>query len=393
MNITQNQKDLFQKVYNIALKKFNIHMLHMNGMPYELTACSDGMYYNAEKGCDLNTRYNWTTSFVTGLAPLYYKVTGNKDYLNWAKQFQNFYHSKVFDTPLDSIHDMGFLYVLYSIAMYEVTGNVNHRTDALKAADELTKRFNISGKYIDSWNRMDDESEEGRAIVDSMMNLPLLWWAWKETGHIFYRDVASSHAETTLKHFVREDNSVAHSFVFDRQTGNMIEESNTCGYSNGSYWARGTAWATYGYAVAGEYLHCDKYTAVSTKLAKAYMETIGKCSKVPPWDFRLPEDIPAKKCGRIPAEWDETNPDNAPLVADTSATAVMACAFLRMGMKELKTFAVESIEELCKIYVNEDTNVPGILHHQNGNMTYTTFGDYFLMEALSVILFGIKGFW
>jgi len=393
MELSLKQKQLFQKIYRIALEKFKIHMDKMNGMPYELTACDDGMFYNAEKGCNLNERYNWTTSFVTGLAPLYYKTTENKDYLIWAEQFEKYYRSKVFDTPLNSIHDMGFLYVLYSIAMYNLTGDKAHKTDALKAADELSKRFSIKGKYIDSWNMMNDESEEGRAIVDCMMNLPLLLWAWKETGHLFYRDIADVHAETTLKLFVRDDDTVAHSFVFDRLTGELLGESNTCGYSNGSHWARGTAWATYGFWVIGEYMDKKAYTDISERLANAYIKALGRESKVPPWDFRLPEDIPAKKCGRIPAEWDETDPKNAPYVVDTSATAVMACAFLRMGREDLKRFAVESMEELCEKYVNEDTSVPGILHHQNGNMTYTTFGDYFLMEALSAILFEEKSIW
>ena len=387
------QKELLEKVYKSALEKFNIHMANMNEMPYELTACSDGMFYNAEKGCNLNERYNWTTSFVTGLAPLYYKLTGNKEYIAWAEQFQKYYHSKVFDTPLDSIHDMGFLYVLYSIAMFNITGDTNHRTDALKAADELAKRFSIKGKYIDSWGRMNEEFEDGRAIVDCMMNLSLLLWAWKETGHIFYREVADAHAQTTLKLFVREDNSVAHSFIFDRNTGDVIEESNTCGYSNGSWWARGTAWAVYGFAVIGEYMDNKVYTDLSRALADAYIKAIGNDSKVPVWDFRLPDDIPAKKCGRIPADWDETNPDNTHFVVDTSATAIMACAFLRMGDEYLVKFAEESIEELCTKYVDLNENVPGILHHQNGNMTYTTFGDYFLMEALATILYAEKSVW
>lgn len=393
MKISENQKNLFTKVYETALKKFDIHMANMNGMPYELTACTDGMFYNAEKGCNLNERYNWTTSFVTGLAPLYYKTTGKDHYLEWAKQFEEFYHSKVFDTPLDSIHDMGFLYVLYSIAMYKITGDTAHRTDALKAADELCKRFSVRGKYIDSWGRMDEEVEDGRAIVDCMMNLSLLLWAWKETGHNFYRDVADVHAETTLELFVRDDATVAHSFIFDRFTGKVIEESNTCGYSNGSWWARGTAWAVYGFAVIGEYMGKDVYSNVSRTLAKAYVNQLENKSKIPVWDFRLPPEWPAKKCGRIPADWDETKAENQHLVVDTSATAIMACAFLRMGDEELVNFAIDSIEELCNKYLDLNTDVPGLLHHQNGNMTYTTFGDYFLMEALSVILYDEKGVW
>lgn len=394
MNITENQKKLFENKYALLKQKFKVHMNNMtNTEPYELIATSDGRFYDIEKGCDLTTRWNWTTSFVTGLAPLYYKTTPCEDYLTWAKQFQKYYHSKVFYSPLESMHDMGFLYILYSIAMYSVTNDENHRTDALKAADELCKRFSIKGRYIDAWSKMDDESEEGRAIVDCMMNISLLLWAWKQTGNIFYREVADAHADTTLRYFVRDDDTVAHSFVFDRDTGNMVKESNTCGYSDGSWWARGTAWAVYGFSLIGEYMNSDKYTSVAKRLGARYMSELEGKSKIPIWDFRLPQEMPAKKCSKTKAEWDETLNENVCYAVDTSAAAIMSCAFLRNGTDVEKQFAIETIEELCSNYIDEDVNVPGAMHHQNGNMTYTTFGDYFLAEALNAILYDEKSIW
>ena len=71
----------------------------------------------------------------------------------------------------------------------------------------------------------------------------------KETGHTIYKDVAKAHTDTTLKYFVREDYSACRSFLFDRKTGEMIKEAKDCGYSNGSHWARGTAWTVYGLAM------------------------------------------------------------------------------------------------------------------------------------------------
>lgn len=398
MVLTQNQRELFEKVYSLALKKFKIHMENMHDeIPYELTACDDGEFYKLTKGCDLYDFYNWTTSFVTGLAPLFYLNTKNDEYLKWADGFEKYYHNKVFETPLESMHDMGFLYILYSVAMYKVTGDKKHREDALKAADELAKRFNINGCYIDAWNKMDEEFDEGRAIVDSMMNLSLFMWAWKETGHSFYKNIATSHAQTTRKYFVREDGSVAHSYIFDAPTGKMIEESNTCGYANGSWWARGTAWAVYGFSLLGEYMENEQYSDLSKTLFENYKKALTKESKVPVWDFRLPKDMPAKKCGKVAAQWDETLSENTCYNVDTSACAIMACALLRMCKNEpdekLKSFAIESVEELCRNYINEDEAVCGLLHHQNGNMTYTTFGDYFLAEALSALLFDTKSFW
>ena len=388
--------DLLNERYNVGLQKFDLHMEQMNNCePYQYPGCEDGKYKKSSSLYDLN---NWMTSFVTGLAPLYYKSTKNEKYLKWANGFGKYYHSKMFDTPMDSMHDIGFLYSPYSVAMYKLTGDEVHKKDALKAADELAKRFSITGGYIDAWERMDNEERPGRAIIDWMMNIPLLLWAWKETGHPFYRDIALSHAELTKKLFIRDDFSVVHSFIFDKKTGEVIGEANKCGFDNGSWWARGTAWAVYGFAILARYMDSDEYRKLATNIAKAYISQFPENSFVPIWDFRLPEDLPAKKCGNVPADWDETRRENCEFNVDTSAAAIMACGLMclyRQTDEEwMLKFAIESIEELsADKYINCKTDVLGILSHQNGQMHYTTYGDYFFIEALSMILYNEDGCW
>lgn len=39
---------------------------------------------------------------------------------------------------------------------------------------------------------------KGLAIIDCMMNLPLLFWAGEVTGNAFYKRIAEAHADTTL---------------------------------------------------------------------------------------------------------------------------------------------------------------------------------------------------
>ena len=69
-----------------------------------------------------------------------------------------------------------------------------HKEDALKAADELCKRFDIKGGYIEAWSELDGSEENHRwMIADSTMNISLLFWAWQETGKFYYRDIAESH--------------------------------------------------------------------------------------------------------------------------------------------------------------------------------------------------------
>jgi hypothetical protein len=89
------------------------------------------------------------------------------------------------------------------------------------------------------------------AIIDSLMNLPLLYWASNETGDQKYRDIAVGHANMVLKHFIRPDNSLWHAYRFNPQTGEPIGPENFCGRGVDSYWARGAAWAIY-----GEEVHC-----------------------------------------------------------------------------------------------------------------------------------------
>lgn len=227
-----------EKAYLICVQKFAQHQKFYKKLGnYEGWAILNGEYYKEGEFCDFYEMVQWTASFVTGLAPLYYRTQKDNSYLVWANKFASDYHKKVFDHSMDTMHDLGFLYQPYSIAMYQLTGDEEHKKTALKAADELLKRFNIEGRFLDAWRRMDDDESEGRAIIDSMMNIHLLFWAWKQTGHTMYRDVAKAHADTTAKYFIRDDYSVAHSFAFDKKSGELIREDNVCGFSNGSHWA------------------------------------------------------------------------------------------------------------------------------------------------------------
>ena len=391
---------LFTDTYNACLQKFNIYMQKYKGEPYEFWGrCYSGNYYDECKKYKLANTGNWLASMVTGMGPLFYRTEKNEDYLKWAEQFKEFYRNKVFVSPTtDTMHDIGFLYSPYSVAMYQLTGDRAYRETALKAADELAKRFHIRTGCIDAWGNMTDHfiRRPVKMIIDTMMNLSLLFWAWKETKHVFYLDVARAHIETVKKYLLREDGSVAHQFHFDRKTGEVIGEHNSCGYSNGSYWARGTGWAIYGFAIASRYMVNDyyldlnkEYFDIAARLAENYIHTIGDGNFVPVWDFRLPKDAPATACGEA-AHWDETKSENCKFNVDTSACAIVACGLLELlKQKEndkFRSFAENSLSALCKDYFNRDMQVPGFLKRQNGADVYTLYGDYYFAEALQVYL-------
>lgn len=387
-----------ESVYKLCLKKAEKHMKCLDPEDlYEYMECTDGHYEKGKPGLKLGEKDNWLTSFVTGMAPLFYRTERKAEYLVWANRCKKAYHDKVFLTPLESMHDIGFLYIPYSLAMYQLTGDPDHREDALKAADELLKRFDIKGQYIDAWGRMDDDERTGRAIIDCMMNIQLLFWAWKETGHTMYRDVGKAHMDTTIRYFVREDHTVCHSFLFDRNTGGMICEDNTCGYANGSYWSRGTAWMVYGLAMAARYLEDSCYHELAVKLTDKYLEQLSG-SNVPIWDFRLPQDQPAatNHFTYVPL-WDEADPANCSCNVDTSAAAIIACAMMELdkfeGAGRYQKIVESTLRELGERYVNPDPETLGILTHQNGRMHYAVYGDYFFVQALQLFLYGTETCW
>lgn len=389
------------EVYSLGIKKFEIHKkYYAEDCVFELKACRDGMFYDHERGVELFHLNNWMSSFVIGLAPLFYRTEKNEDYLTYANRFTEIYSKKVFEYPEETMHDLGFLYSPFSVAAYQLSGNEEHKKSALRAAELLAKRFRENGKFIEAWEKISNKSVcVGRAIIDTMMNIPLLLWAHRETGDEIFKSVAVAHAETTRKYFIRDDGSVAHSFLFDLNSGNMLEESNTCGYSNGSYWARGTAWAIYGFAIMARYLNSREYYDVASRLALKYTEQFKENEYIPVWDFRLPNELPAKGlCTQFSSYWDESDPNNKKFAYDTSAAAIIACAFFELNKFQENTvllnFAKNSLEALAADeYIDKNENVPALLSHQNGCMTYTAYGDFFLLQAIQVYLFNTETCW
>ena len=209
----------------------------------EFKSSIDGNYLaNREEAIKIGHIFNWTQSFFVGMALWSYLDTKNKKFLEWAESFKDSYKRKVFDTPLETMHDVGFLYSPFAVMLYNITGDEEYKEIGIKAADVLAMRYEPKGGYIRAWGRMDYKTPEyvdsglakdhffteskGLAIIDCMMNLPLLFWASEVTGHPFYKRIAMMHADTTMKYFIRDDYSVKHAFRFSESTGEPLGETN-----------------------------------------------------------------------------------------------------------------------------------------------------------------------
>ena len=112
----------------------------------------------------------------------------------------------------------------------------------LEAADMLMKRWREESGLIQAWGRKGDVNNGGRIIIDCLLNLPLLLWAYEQTNNEEYRRVAKLHAEKSRRFLVRGDDSSYHTFYFDQATGEAIRGGTHQGYNDGSTWTRGQAW-------------------------------------------------------------------------------------------------------------------------------------------------------
>jgi unsaturated chondroitin disaccharide hydrolase len=377
---------LYRAALDVCLQKSRGNIKRLADEPKAAPWAVDGNYFAHKEG--FFEIGNWTSSFFTGMALLAWRESGDDYFLGQVQRLAPYYRDKVFKHHLDTHHDLGFLASLYSVALHRLTGGQEHREVGLRAAEVLSWRFNEKGDYIRAWGRMDETFSpigdgqvrtDNFAIIDCLMNLPLLYWASRESGSHRYSDIAMRHADMALRQFVRPDDSVVHAFVFDPRTGEPLGAANHCGFSKDSYWARGAAWGIYGFALSYRYTRQERYRDASIRLAEKFLGELNGAA-MPVWDFRLPPDRP-----RVP---------------DTSASAIVACGIQELARNHAADAGLLAakdrlLERICREdYLDADPACPGILKSAFGDRpAYSSWGDYFLMEALAGELSAGAVFW
>jgi unsaturated chondroitin disaccharide hydrolase len=322
----------------------------------------------------LTENNHWLAGFWTGLLWLAYAATGDEDLRDHAEALLPSFEERLKDYT-HITHDLGFLFTLSARAQWQVTGDRAARQLALRAAQELLQRYRPRGRYIQAWGKVGDRDEGGRTIIDTMMNLPLLFWASEQTGDPQYHQVALEHAETTRRYLLRPDGSTYHTFFFEQDTGKPIGPRTHQGYADDSLWARGQAWAIYGFTSAAEWCGDHRFLVAAQQAATSFVTELPP-GDVPWWDLRLPED--------------------APHHLDSSAGAIAAGGMLRLGRligqkngEEWRTTAIALLKALVAHCFETNSSVQGLLRHATyhahkgwGVDTYLICGDYFFLEAL-----------
>lgn len=371
-----SQAPVFKNAFELLVSKSRRNIAGMVRQPTTWPWDVAGDYSRFNEG--FHEIGNWTNSFHTGMALLAWHATEDEHFIREVLALEPLYQAKIGEHAADTMHDLGFLYSLYSVALYKLTGEARQRDLGIRAAMVLADRFIPEGGFIRAWGRMDSKGvdtlydgfiiTDDMAIIDCMMNLPLLYWASEETGDPRFREIAIRHSDTTLAHFIREDDSVFHAYRFGANQGG----ENYCGFSVDSHWARGSGWAIYGFAMGYRYTGDERYLDASLRILRKYLSLLDD-EVVPVWDFRLPENPVLH-------------------VRDSSAAAIVACGIQELeaaGKADgpLTAWKRAMLERLCSSeYLDADPAVRGVLKHGQVGMAvdaYTSWGDYYFMEALA----------
>ena len=153
----------------------------------------------------------------------------------------------------------------------------------------LAKRFNENGNFMRAWGALSDTSKSGWMIIDTMLNLELLFWAWQETGDVQFYDIAYKHAITCMRENVRSDFSSYHVIEFNPQSGEVQKRRTHQGWHDETTWARGQAWGIYGFANAYKYTGDERFLNTSKKMADVFIKALPS-DYIPYWDLDLSGD-------------------------------------------------------------------------------------------------------
>lgn len=318
---------------------------------------------------------NWFCGFWVGLLTASWLRTEDKKYLGWMRERMRLVAQRAED---GNTHDIGFIFDSSAIPAYHATGDQWYAEIAMQAADKLRARIvnTDAGSYLASWGPLSDARARCSSAIDTMANLPLLYWASRHSGDGSYRLAAEAHAQMTAKGFIRPDLSTYHAVEYDTRTGERVRGYTFQGFADESAWSRGQGWAIYGYVVSARETGKREYLELAEKLAGYYLQRLGDRT-IPPYDF------------------DATGEDAK--VLDTAAGAVVASALIELGRihpdadagRRWSTRGCAMLEGLCReAFASEDAHRGALKHscysrpHNEGVDSATMFGDFFFVEAL-----------
>lgn len=320
---------------------------------------------------------NWCEGFLGGMMWLFYRRTGDPEWRTRAAHYSRLLEPRKHDR---TVHDLGFVFWSTYRRWYELTGEPALNDVLITAGKTMGLRFKEKGRYLRSF------VSEDSLFIDIMMNVGIVFYAAQQSGDEELLEKAHAHCQTTRRTIVRGDGSTAHEGLFDLDTGEFIRQSTHQGWRGDSAWARGQAWALYGFG-----------TAYALTGERSYLQTARMCA-----DFYLEQTSFAPDApfgpGVPPNDWDEAGSR-----AESSAAAITASGLLNLAQlvqdpvysARYRTAALVILDTLTAppYLASGDSEWEGILKHGSyhqrkglGVDESVMWGEHFFVEALDKAL-------
>ncbi len=317
---------------------------------------------------------DWTSGFYPGCLWYLFELTHDTVFKQAAEERTQIMEPEQYN---GKTHDMGFkMYCSFGNG-YRLTHKQAYKTILLQSARTLATRYNPKVGCIRSWDHHDNIWQYP-VIIDNMMNLELLFWAFDETHDSLFYNIACNHALNTMKNHYRSDYSSYHVVDYDSITGKVLHKQTHQGFSDVSAWARGQAWGLYGFTMVYRETRDVQFLSQAEHIADFIFNNPNLPDDfIPYWDFN-----------------DSAIPD-AP--RDASAAAISAsalyelCRYDSRDSAKYKNWADKIMVSLSsdKYRTADSVASPFFLEHSTGNKPKNDevdvpiiYADYYYLEAL-----------
>jgi unsaturated chondroitin disaccharide hydrolase len=243
---------------------------------------------------------NWCEGFLGGMMWIFARRTGDPFWRDRAEHYSRLVEERQHDT---NVHDLGFVIWLTWKRWFDLTGDEAVKQRVIQAGRTMGLRFNEEGRFLRSFVAPDS------CFIDIMMNVGIVFYAANETGDDDLLRKAREHCLTTRRYLLRGDGSTAHEGIFDLQTGEFLRQATHQGWRSDSSWARGQAWALYGFGTAFRLSGDERFLDAAQRCANFYIE-------------RTPAH------GVPPNDWEEPSPNRT---YESSAAAIAASGFYQLA--------------------------------------------------------------
>lgn len=359
---------LADKVFELAKAQYSLIEESLDEDGFPRSANADGSLRTSDIGW-------WCSGFYAGSLWYIYEYTADSSMHDMAWKYT---HALEPLLQRHTDHDIGFqINCSYGNALRLTGDSTATMAVYLASAQKLADRFTPSAGVIKSWDFLRNDWRYP-VIIDNMMNLELLTKASALSGEDRFRDIAITHAGNTLINHVRKDGTTCHLVDYDPETGEVRSKETVQGYADESTWARGQAWALYGFTMMYRETGIGEYRNAADKIAGWLLAN-------------LPDD-------GIP-HWDFDAPDKPEALRDASAAAIMASAFVELSTLTKKPEDAKAYLEMAgrqlltlgseEYLAEEGENAGFLIKHCVGNMPENSeidvplsYADYYFLEAL-----------